>query len=88
MRRVEAHFGTGIASLFAFEQNIIWLNFWMALLWGAFVNIPWAVNRPQRFIDTDVKYKGIVGLDGMETSWFGALLLFEGFNPHAVLDWW
>ena len=76
MRRVEAHFGTGIASLFAFEQNIIWLNFWMALLWGAFVNIPWAVNRPQRFIDTDVKYKGIVGLDGMETSW----LYYGGYD--------
>ena len=69
VRRVEAHFGTGIASLFQFEQSVIWLNFWMSLLWVAFVNIPWGVNPPASFRSANVQYKGLLGLGGMETSW-------------------
>ena len=69
VRRVEAHFGTGIASLFLFEQSLIWLNVWLALLWGFFVNLPWGINPPREWYSMDASFKGFAGLKGMEYSW-------------------
>lgn len=51
-------YGTGIASLFRFSMNMIYLNLFSSCLYGFFIIIPWLADRPAAWVnDTSKNYK-------------------------------
>ncbi|KAL2102024.1 hypothetical protein ACEWY4_003785 [Coilia grayii] len=81
LKRVGAHFGTGVLSYFLFMQRLLLYNGVMAILMGMFVVLPQATLGP-RSAESQQNFTGLELLTG--EGYFTNSLLYYGFYTNST----